>query len=198
MLEKIKSKWVLIVIGVLLVIIVVIFLILSQNKTPSTETAQTSATPVSDEPTQYSELPQGTGGATGTGSAVTGLPTATVSAEKSKTATSPTPQPNPTGTVGYLDWSKNLSHYQTIPVTLSTEDTAKISSGDYCAMAGIADDWKDPFAKTMCGVARFVGKQIVEPLDRIACQLEISTLALNYSSSINGRYVNGLCLIEDR
>ena len=190
MFAKLKSKWVLIVIGVLLIILIIVAVLMGRQS-PKEGGIAPEGTPTTDEPIGAGELPQGTGGG-----ATLPRASATISPAKTATATSIN-LPATTQEVGYLDWSQNLSRYQE-SVDLPAEVKEKALTGDYCKMANISDSWDDPFAKTMCGLTRFVGKQIFEPLDAFLCQLEGADYALNLNSNIKVRYINGMCLIEDR
>jgi hypothetical protein len=111
-------------------------------------------------------------------------------ATSSKTAT-PTATPI---VIGYFDWSKNLTQNITIPQDIQQ----KVASQDICQINGLSDSWSNPFEKTLCGMERSFMSQIMEPLYALECNLDASALASNYGSNIQGKVVNGQCLIIDR
>lgn len=128
------------------------------------------------------------------------LPTATTTVGRGTN-----PSPAKSVVTGDFDWTKNqrkddeaakkfIENYK----FNSPEEQARIQSDDPCAVAGLDDNWSDPFEKTMCGMTRFVGKQIIEPLGQMACNFSGAAMAANYGSHITAKYVDKQCYILDR
>lgn len=127
------------------------------------------------------------------------LPTATTTSAKKTAKTVATKSV----IIGDFDWTKNQA--TGTPVNIlenieysSAEEEARVASGDYCAIAGLNDSWSEPFEKTVCSMTRFVGDQILEPLDKLSCSFAGAALAANYGSHIKSKYVDGECYIIDR
>jgi len=126
------------------------------------------------------------------------LPTATTTA-----AGVVNPSPTKSVVIGDLDWTKNASKSPAVDLSKiikfsSAEEEARFNSGDPCAIAGLDDNWSDPFGKTMCGMTRFIYRQVFDPLNKMACNFSGAAMAANYGSNIEAKFVNQTCYILDR
>lgn len=124
------------------------------------------------------------------------LPTATATtASGSPTAaSSATAEDLAAAKAGSLDYTKDKNRIE----LKSIASTVNIDPQNPCQSFGIENNWSNPFGKTVCGMATFVGSQILEPLDAMTCRMSAAALAQNYSSNITAVYKNGECLILDR
>ena len=124
------------------------------------------------------------------------LPTATAVAGAN-------PSPAESVVIGDLDWTKDQTNKNQVNILEnykfnSADEEARIKSNDPCAIAGLDDNWSDPFEKTMCGMTRFIGRQIIEPMNQMACNFSGAALASNYGSHIDAKFVDQKCYILDR
>lgn len=175
-----KKKKILTIVGVAVVLTVFVVFGYSNMKNNDSTTTEEEQEKIASEKSSLSELP-----------------TATATKKISTQIT-----PGTSVVVGDLDWTKNAKK-ETADISKnvkfnSADEEARYNSGDPCAVSGLSDNWSDPFEKTMCGMTRFVGNQIVEPLSKMACDFAGAGLASNYGSNIKSKYIDSACLIEDR
>lgn len=121
--------------------------------------------------------------------------TPTVSVTPIATATI-TPYPGS----GLFDWTRErtIEIKNIDPPSLTTKQIEQIQNNDLCGFANISDNWSDPFEKVLCNFIEFTVFNVIEPLEKLICDLTVVGLNLNYDQNIKSKYENGQCLIEDR
>ncbi len=116
------------------------------------------------------------------------------------TAALATASPSPTRTViiGMFDYSQNATSSNSAFDKLIEKNEQMLEKNNVCKLAGFSDSWSNPVDKTVCGTIKFSLDQVLEPLNRILCNLTASAWAVNYDDNINVNYNDGSCLIKDR
>lgn len=193
MFARLNSKIVLIVVGVISVIIIVIVFAVIQGRRTQEEATSQDEPIQTDEPLTYEQLPQPSGGGGAVGAVLSPSPTGSGVILRPL----PSPSPAPAISIGDLDWTKKPAE-KMLEIPTSILNDPRLKSNDPCIIAGISDSWENPFEKTMCGMYRFFSKQLLLPLNALMCQMEASSLAVNYDKNIVAKLVNSACLVEDR
>lgn len=171
------------ILGLVAVLTVVVLFVFSLNENNDSTPTPGEKTKIAGEKNDFNDLPTATTTAAGVVN----------------------PSPTKSVVIGDLDWTKNkkrddgsvkefLQNYK----FNSPEEQARIQSDDPCAVAGLDDNWSDPFEKTMCGMTRFIGRQVIEPLGQMACNFSGAALAANYGNHIDSKYIDKQCYILDR
>lgn len=180
-----KKKKILVIFGIAAVLVVLVVFAFFTNKSSDSTPTNAEKTKIAGERNQLVDLPTATSTPIGQYEA--------------------NPSPTKSVIIGDLDWTKNQKvgdesaqkFFENYKFN-SPEEQARVQSDDPCAIAGLNDNWSDPFEKTMCGLTRYAGNQIIEPLNKIACNFSGAALAANYGSQITSKFVNEKCYILDR
>jgi hypothetical protein len=192
------SKIILVVLGVL-VIAGIVWYILSQNKSTPSAPEQGQITAGSKTAAGGGEFPTGGGTATTSPFSISPVASATATGQPAVGYRLPSAQPSATITPypgsGEFDWTRNPPKAE---ATLPPSVQQNIQNKTICDIAGLSNNWSNPFEKTLCGITQFIEKQITTPLAEFSCGLAAAIYDVNYKSNITSVYRNGQCLIEDR
>lgn len=193
------GKIILVVLGVL-VIAGVVWYILGKNK-PTPSAPEQGQTPTGSKTVAGGgEFPTGTGTQPGpspfsispvSSVTATGQPAVGYRLPSAEWSATITPYPGS----GEFDWTRNPPKAE---ATLPPAVQQNIQNKNICDIAGLSNNWSNPFEKTLCGITQFVEKQITTPLAEFSCGLAATIYDVNYKNNITSVYQNGQCLIEDR